>query len=119
MFRLSLPFYMEYTSNRVKNRTSSCYIYEALHDLVPFVQFKKREKHPWRSITFSKVTSVYSVAKSSACNFTKNNTLPWGFLMFFKLHEWYHIVQSVSHIYSANGFACITAPIILTSSKGR
>ena len=24
-------------------------------DLVPFVQFKKREKHPWRSITFSKV----------------------------------------------------------------
>ena len=26
-----------------------------LHDLVPFVQFKKREKHPWRSVTFSKV----------------------------------------------------------------
>ena len=26
----------------------------ALHDLVPFVQFKKRE-HPWRSVTFSKV----------------------------------------------------------------
>ena len=24
-------------------------------DLVPFVQFKKREKHPWRSVTFSKV----------------------------------------------------------------
>ena len=27
----------------------------ALHDLVPPVQFKKREKHPWRSVTFSKV----------------------------------------------------------------
>ena len=27
----------------------------ALRDLVPFVQFKKREKHPWRSVTFSKV----------------------------------------------------------------
>ena len=27
----------------------------ALHDLVPFVQFKKREKHPWRSVNFSKV----------------------------------------------------------------
>ena len=26
-----------------------------MHDLVPFVQFKKREKHPWRSVTFSKV----------------------------------------------------------------
>ena len=27
----------------------------ALRDLMPFVQFKKREKHPWRSVTFSKV----------------------------------------------------------------
>ena len=27
----------------------------ALRDLVPFVQFKKRKKHPWRSVTFSKV----------------------------------------------------------------
>ena len=24
----------------------------ALRDLVPFVQFKKREKHPWRSVNF-------------------------------------------------------------------
>ena len=30
---------------------------DALRDLVPFVQFKKREKHPWRSATFSKVKS--------------------------------------------------------------
>ena len=29
--------------------------YDALRDLVPFVQFKKREKHPWRSVTFSEV----------------------------------------------------------------
>ena len=27
----------------------------ALRDLVPCAQFKKCEKHPWRSITFSKV----------------------------------------------------------------
>ena len=27
----------------------------ALHDLIPFVQFKKRKKHPWRNINFSKV----------------------------------------------------------------
>ena len=26
-----------------------------LRDLVPFVQFKKHEKHPWRSVNFSKV----------------------------------------------------------------
>ena len=29
---------------------------DVLHDLVPFVQFKKREKHQWRSVTFGKVT---------------------------------------------------------------
>ena len=27
----------------------------ALRDFVPFVQFKEREKHPWRSVNFSKV----------------------------------------------------------------
>ena len=27
---------------------------DALHNLVPFAQFKNREKHPWRSVTFSK-----------------------------------------------------------------
>ena len=30
-------------------------IFDALRPVVPFVQFKKREKHPWRSVTFSKV----------------------------------------------------------------
>ena len=28
---------------------------DALHDLVPFVQFKKREKRPWRSATLLKL----------------------------------------------------------------
>ena len=28
---------------------------DALRDLVPFAQFKKREKHPWRSVAFGKV----------------------------------------------------------------
>ena len=28
---------------------------DALRDLVAFVQFKKREKHPWRSVDFNKV----------------------------------------------------------------
>ena len=27
----------------------------ALRNLVPFVQFKKYEKHPWRSVTVSRV----------------------------------------------------------------
>ena len=53
----------------------------ALHDLVPFVQFEKREKHPWRSINFSKVAGF-------ACNFTNINTPPWVFFTFFKLYKW-------------------------------
>ena len=28
---------------------------DALPDLVSFVQFKKHEKHPWKSVNFSKV----------------------------------------------------------------
>ena len=30
-------------------------ICDALRDLVALVQFDKREKHPWRSVNFSKV----------------------------------------------------------------
>ena len=30
-------------------------ICDALRDLVAYVQFKKREKHPWMSVNFSKV----------------------------------------------------------------
>ena len=37
----------------------------ALRDLTPFVQFKKREKHPWRSVTFSKVAG-YELRKIMA-----------------------------------------------------
>ena len=37
----------------VKPMFPSCYI---LRDLVLLVQFEKREKHPWRNVTFSKVT---------------------------------------------------------------
>ena len=38
-------------------------ICDALRDLVAFVQFKRREKHTWRSVNFSKVTgwSVFHV----------------------------------------------------------
>ena len=36
------------------------HICDALRDLEPFVQFKKREKHPWRSATFSKVVGFCS-----------------------------------------------------------
>ena len=38
---------------------------DPLYDLVPFVQFKKREKHPWRSVNFSKVAGLSDVLLSS------------------------------------------------------
>ena len=55
-------------------------------DLIPSVQFKKREKHPWRSVDF----------KASACNFTKINTPPWMFFTFFKLYKLYQIGQRIT-----------------------
>ena len=33
------------------------YIWDAFRDLMLFVQFKKREKHPWRNVNLSKVAS--------------------------------------------------------------
>ena len=47
------------------------------------VQFKKREKHPWRSANFG--------------NFTKINNPPWVFFTFFKLYKWYRIAQRISY----------------------
>ena len=33
-------------------------IRDVMRNLVPFVQFKKREKLPWRSVTFSKIATL-------------------------------------------------------------
>ena len=38
--------------------------------IVAFLQFKKREKHSWRSVTFN----------ANACNFSESNTAPRVFL---------------------------------------
>ena len=52
-------------------------ICKALRDLVPFVQFKKLEKHPLRSATFSRIAgsvleSLFNkVPGLKACNFMK------------------------------------------------
>ena len=60
-----------------------CYvdICGALRDLVPFAQFKKREKHPWRSVNFG------VKCQALACNFTKINTPPWVFFTLFKFFQ--------------------------------
>ena len=46
---------------KLRSRTQLC---DALSDLVPFVQFKKREKHPWRGVNFSKAAafSIWRIA---------------------------------------------------------
>ena len=46
-------------------------------DLAPFVQFKKREKHPWSSVTFS----------FQAATLQKSNAPAWVFFKFFKLYK--------------------------------
>ena len=62
-------------------------IRDALRDLVPFVQFKKYEKPPCRSATFSKV---------AGWSFTKSNAPPWVFLNYANGTK----SRKVSHIYS-------------------
>ena len=37
-------------------------ICDALRALVPFVQFKKRGQHPWRSVPFSKVVGLRKIS---------------------------------------------------------
>ena len=43
---------MEVTMKKTNFRLALC---DVLRNLVPFAQFKKREKHPWKDVTFSKV----------------------------------------------------------------
>ena len=66
-------------------------ICDAMHDLISFLQFKKHERHSWRSITFSK-----KLVKSY--NFTKSNTAPWVFFTFFKLYKMVTKPLKQSHI---------------------
>ena len=42
-------------ANKNNSNSKLLNISDALRDLVPFAQLKKREKHPWRSVIFSKV----------------------------------------------------------------
>ena len=42
-------------------------IYDALRYLVPFVKFKNREKHPWRSVKFSEVADWLKLTLLHGC----------------------------------------------------
>ena len=75
------------TQNTVKIWNKS--IWNALSNLVPFVQFKKTWKTPMDKCYLE------------TCNFTKLNTSPWVFFVFFKLFKWYQIAQRITIIFSA------------------
>ena len=63
---------------------------DALRNLVPFVQFKEPEKHPWRSVNFSKVAGLKPppCLNNSICSFPlmhlKINCALSSGLLFFK-----------------------------------
>ena len=72
---------------------SSQTILDALRDIVPFVQFKKRKKHPWRSVTFNQPATSLKVTLLHGCfsrflncaNDTKShNASLWGSQMIVK-----------------------------------
>ena len=52
-YGLNSFFYVLIFQNNAATHTNA--IWDAFPNLVPFIQFKKREKHPWKSVTFSKV----------------------------------------------------------------
>ena len=54
--------------------------------------------------------------RASACNFTKSNTPPWVFFMFFQLYKWYQIAQSVILNYSIHNYLYYLFWIVFTSS---
>ena len=55
---LLYPWYVSITKHIQTLRYIHNTICDALRNLVPFVQFKKRKKHPWRSVNFSKVAGL-------------------------------------------------------------
>ena len=66
LFTTKLPSILDFPENLLPpifqfSRIDSKFWCDVLHDLVPFVQSKKREKHLWRSVTFGllKVTLLH------------------------------------------------------------
>ena len=56
-----------------------------MQDLVSFVQFKKRGKHPRRSVTFGKAAGCKSIIPQ------------WVFFTLYKLYKWYQIALNITN----------------------
>ena len=66
--------YFLFQRKRLEISVKICFLIKicgALRNLGPFVQFKRRKTHPWRSVNFSKVAGSW--------NFTNINIPPWVF----------------------------------------
>ena len=50
-------------------------ICDVLCNLLPFVRIKKREKHPWRGVTFSKVAGPYTDSLYTCWDFLISNII--------------------------------------------
>ena len=70
----------------VRGGSHMTHICDALRDLVPFIQFEKREKYSWKSVTFIKVAGLLKVTLFHGCflrflnctNGTKSRKAPHG-----------------------------------------
>ena len=63
-------------------------IYDALRDLVPLYNLKNLKNTQGRVLQLVRL-------QASTFIFTKSNTPPWLFFMFFELYKWFQIVQSI------------------------
>ena len=105
----------------------------ALCDLVPFVQFKKLEKHSWSSVIFREATGLVQFKKREsthggvlllvklqveACNFTKITTPPWMFSRFLNCTNGTKS-RKASHIYhlslNRKSDMCTSDMVLLTA----
>ena len=88
-FNLALKIIFEHYLDIEVYITNMC---GALRNFIPFVQCKKREKHPWRKVTFSKVAGFASHVFFSVF---------WIDIYLFHDGGQYH-VETSPLIYSAN-----------------
>ena len=80
-----------YLGNKLRTSTRKR-LCDALRDLVSFIQFEKREKSPWRNVTFSKVAGF------SCTNNTKSRNASQ-----LRNPATFH---SVCSIFKTNNFIC-------------
>ena len=72
------------------NQLTTFNICDVLLNLIPFVQFKIREKTPLEECYFLQSCRLLS------CNFSKSSTPPWVLFTFFKLCKWYQLAQRIT-----------------------